>query len=73
MFVIRDKEILTNLRPNGVKNCDRCGMRLDGRNGGTVEYAFGWGSHYITRYFLCGVCQSECRKVIDAFVTEQKG
>ena len=70
MFEIKDRKILTNPRPDGITNCDRCGMRLDGINGGTAEYTHGWGSQYITKYFLCGFCQSECAKVIDAFVTK---
>lgn len=71
MFAIKNREILTNPRPDGVTNCDRCGMRLDGRNGGTAEYTLGWGSHYTTRYFLCGGCHTKCAEAMDAFVKER--
>lgn len=68
MIVIKDAEILTNPRPEGITHCDRCKTRLDGRNGGTVEYSY--GTSYVTRYFLCGLCHSECQRTIDAFVKE---
>lgn len=70
MLEIKDRKILINPHPHGITNCGRCGIRLDGINGGTIEYTHGWGSNYITKYFLCGVCHSECQKVIDAFVTK---
>ena len=68
LFKIKDRIILTNLRPNGDVHCDRCGRYLGGKNYGMVEYM---GSHYTTRYFLCDVCHSECQKVIDAFITKE--
>ena len=71
LFKIKDQIILTNLRPNGDVHCDRCGRYLGGKNYGMVKYILGRDSHYITRYFLCDVCHSECQKMIDAFVTKE--
>lgn len=71
MFKIKGRIIITNPRPDSDIHCDRCGSYLDGKNEGIVEYILGRGSHYITKYFLCEVCYSECQKVIDAFVTKE--